>query len=113
MEHEPDDNLDSEATRLVLETQQGAVWHVAKTGHFWIRFGSIRWQMDVGALAAYRNYIRSVLNFISREEGPTSPIYLRTRDPAICLAFEEPQLRELAYLLDASETLFSIERSHA
>jgi hypothetical protein len=108
-------DLDSEpeSNRMVMKSEHGAVWHVRETGHFWIQFGNVRWQMDVEALSAYRNYLRTVTTFVSGHKNPKQPIYLRTRDPAICLAFKEPQLRELAYLLDASETIFSIERTSA
>lgn len=97
--------------REVMETENGAVWYVEDGGYFWIRFGNIRWRMDADALAPYCGYLRSVGRFLSGEGERPEPAYLRTRDPAIHLAFRLPELRELLFLLDVAEAVHAIESS--
>jgi len=100
--------------RLILETARGAVWYVRESEHFWIRFGNIRWRVDEGALMPYRGYLRSVeaaVNAMNSHELD-EPIYLKTRDPVINLAFSKPELQELAYLLDAACTIHTIEQGN-
>jgi hypothetical protein len=98
--------------RLILETARGAVWYVEETSHFWIRFGNIRWRVDEDALMPYRGYLRSVEAAINSMNSHQldEPVYLKTRDPVINLAFSKPELQELAYLLDVACTIHEVEQ---
>ncbi|MDQ3003735.1 MAG: hypothetical protein M3Y08_21055 [Fibrobacterota bacterium] len=103
------DENEQSTMRLIMKTTQGSVWHVVTGGYFWIRFGMVRWQIDEDSLPPYRNFLQKTMEFLSGPGNGCGPAFLRTKDPAISLAFNSEQLRELVYLLDASESIFTIE----
>lgn len=99
----------SESMRMVLETAEGSVSHSASGDYFWIQYGNIRWRMDRDCLAPYRGYLHSVLDFLSAQENPKAPAFIRTKDPVVFLSFSRTELAGLVFLLDASDSIFSVE----
>lgn len=68
--------------------------------------------MDEAAPAPYRGDLQQVGAVIAARDE-TGPVYLRTRDPVINLAFDASELRELVKLLDVAEAIHSVERGFA
>ncbi len=101
----------SEPLDLILETSEGAVWFSPGSGHFLIRFGNIRWEMNQECLAPYRNYLRGILGTRIAMDPDSPPLYLKTKDPAVTLAFTRTEMTGLAFLLDAAESIHTIENT--
>jgi hypothetical protein len=105
--------MEDSSLRLLMESENGGVWHSEDGDYFWVRFGNVRWRMDVECIGPYKGYLRSIHAFLEKDGRTSQPAHIRTKDPALFLALTPEEIEELVCLLDIAETIATIENDPA